>query len=95
MRLIWSVRARVDLAHIHGFIGAKNPRAADVVVAEIVRAAKRLPAYPLLGWASDDVDVRLLQVPRRAYLLPYRIVEGDVEILAVFDERQERPEEWQ
>ncbi|CAN5244221.1 hypothetical protein BH10PSE7_BH10PSE7_42840 [soil metagenome] len=49
--------------------------------------------FPELGRASDRVDIRLLQVPRTPYLLPYRVIDSDIEILAVFDQRRDRPAE--
>jgi hypothetical protein len=35
-----------------------------------------------------------MQVPGLPYLLPYRVSGETIEILAVFDERRERPVEW-
>jgi len=61
---------------------------------DISGAARRLVMFPQLGRPSDHIGIRLLQVPGRHYLLPYRLDGGDIEILAVFDERQERPPEW-
>jgi plasmid stabilization system protein ParE len=60
----------------------------------IAAAARRLTVFPQLGRASDRLDIRLLQVPGLPYLLPYRVVEDEIEIVAVFDERMERPPEW-
>ena len=94
MRLKWLSKARSDLISIHGYIHSYNPAAAERISKEITRAALRLKAFPQLGRPSDQVDVRLMQVPRLPYLLPYRVSGGTIEIIAVFDERRERPEEW-
>jgi toxin ParE1/3/4 len=94
MRLKWLGKARGDLFSIHDFIKAYNPDAAERVSKEITRAALRLKAFPQLGRPSDRMGVRLMQVPGLPYLLPYRVSGDIIEILAVFDERWERPEEW-
>lgn len=95
MKLSWSKRARDKLNDIHDYIFQRNPDAAGRVVADIVKSAQLLQQFPLLGMVSDDPDVRLLQVPRRPYLLPYQVIDSEIEILTVFDERQKRPENWQ
>jgi toxin ParE1/3/4 len=94
VKLSWTKRAVAKLYDIHNYIAERNPDAAGKVVADIVKAAQLLPQFPLLGLASDDPDVRLLQVPGRPYLLPYQVIENEIEILTVFDERQKRPEKW-
>jgi toxin ParE1/3/4 len=94
MKLIWRLQARIDLLNIHSFLSNRNPAAADRIAAEIYTAAKRLEQFPQLGRQGIWGDVRLMQVPRRPYLLPYRVSGDYVEILAVIDERMERPPEW-
>ena len=79
---------------IETYIADRNPDAAKRVAAAIIEAAMRLEAFPYLGQPTHRSDVRELQVPRLPYLLPYRVRGEDVEILSVFDERMERPEEW-
>lgn len=94
MRLNWSMEAQYDLSAIRSYIDLRNPAAASHVAGEIIRTAMRLEMFPLLGRASNQTEIRLLQVPRLPYLIPYRIDGETIEILAVFDERQERPPEW-
>ena len=94
MRLVWSEASQADLHAIHRYIDERNPVAAQKVMQAIETAAERLRSYPQLGRASDRTDVRLLQVPGNPYLLPYRVAEGEIEIIAVVDERMERPREW-
>jgi toxin ParE1/3/4 len=94
MRLVWSDRATADLHAIFNYIEVRNPSAAHKVMQQIAAAARQLVDFPELGRTAEDPGIRLLQVPSRPYLLPYRIVGRAVEILAVFDERMERPKEW-
>lgn len=94
MRLIWSENSQADLLGIHRYIAARDPSAAAKVMKAIAAAARRLTVFPQLGRPSDRSDIRLLQMPGMPYLLPYRVVEDEIEIVAVFDERMERPPEW-
>ena len=79
---------------IHRYIASRNPSATDKTVRLIEAAVQRLLMFPQLGRPTDQSEVRLVQVPGRPYLLPYRVGEDVVEIIAVFDERMERPPEW-
>jgi plasmid stabilization system protein ParE len=94
VRLKWLRQARTDLFSIHDFIAAHNPHAAERVSQDISQAALRLKMFPQLGRTAHRSDVRLLQVPGRPYLIPYRIVDDTIEILAVFDQRREPSPEW-
>ena len=94
MRLRWRPRALNDLNAIFDYIAQFNPAAAEIVVKDIDRAARRLKTLPQLGRPSHKTDLRLLQVPGRPYLLPYSIIGDVIEIFAVVDERRERPPEW-
>ena len=94
MRLRWRPRALDDLNAIFDYIAQFNPAAAEIVVKDIDRAARRLKTLPQLGRPSHETGLRLLQVSGRPYLLPYSIIGEVIEIFAVVDERRERPPEW-
>ena len=94
MNVIWALQARIDLAQIRAYYVRLNPTAAEKLVDAIIAAAMQLEDFPQLGRGSDDGKIRLWQVVGLPYLLPYRHVGKDLEILAVFDERQKRPDEW-
>jgi plasmid stabilization system protein ParE len=82
------------LLSIYRYVAERNPAAAQGIMNDIAGAARLLVRFPQLGRPSDGTGIRLLQVPGRPSLLPYRMADGDIEILGVFDERQERPPEW-
>jgi addiction module RelE/StbE family toxin len=94
MKLDWSLEAQRNLRSIRSYVELRNPSAAKRVADEIVRAALRLETFPKLGRAAHRSNLRLLQVPNLPYLIPYRIDGDQIEIIAVFDERQDRPPEW-
>jgi toxin ParE1/3/4 len=94
VKIVWSDRAQADIAAVYRYLDVRNPVAAQKVMRTISAAASQLEAYPELGRPAPESNCRLLQVPRFPYLLAHRIRSGAVEILAVFDERRERPREW-
>ncbi len=94
MRLEWVGTSFADLAGIYAYIAHHNPAAAERVASEIDKSTRMLLLYPQLGRLGLSGNVRLLQVPRLPYLIPYRVDGETIEILAVFDERQQRPDEW-
>ena len=94
MKLRWSLRARRDLRSIKAYLLERNPTADERIGAEIVRVARRLEVFPQLGRPAHRSNLRLMQVPSLPYLIPYRVDGENVEIVAVFDERMERPPEW-
>jgi toxin ParE1/3/4 len=94
MKISWSPQAREDIRQIFVYYQALNPAAAEKLIDAIVSAALLLEDYPHLGRGAEDGKIRFWQVPRLPYLLPYRIVENEIEISAVFDERQKRPDDW-
>ena len=94
MKLRWSLRAQRDLRSIKAYLLERNPAAGERIGAEIVRAARRLEVFPQLGRPAHRSNLRLMQVPGLPYLIPYRVNGENVEIVAIFDERMDRPEEW-
>ena len=62
----------------------------------IARSAPSLIDNPYLGHPSESTDgMHELQVARLPYFLPYRVVDGRIEILRIFHESQERPSAWE
>lgn len=94
MKLEWIGTSLSDLASIRNYIAERNPAAADRIAHDIDKAAQFLKPFPNLGRPTYRSDIRLLQVPNLPYLLPYRVNGEIIEILAVFDERRERPDGW-
>ena len=89
MRHKWRKRAVDEFQHISRYIAERNPAAAARVAIDIQRAADRLLDFPGLGHLGEHTGVLELQVPRRPYVLIYRI-EGDViDILSIFDQRRD------
>ena len=62
---------------------------------KIVKASWLLQDQPYLGHISpNDIDVLEWHIPNTAYTLPYLAEEEQIIILRVFDERQDKPNQW-
>lgn len=94
MELRWSPRAIRDLQQIRLYISEHDPKAALKVAKTIKHTVHLLLEYPQLGVETSVEDVYEKQVPNLPFLIPYRIKEDVIEILAVFNTRQIKPEGW-
>jgi toxin ParE1/3/4 len=92
MTVAWLPSALEDLLLIQEYIGQDNKRAAAQVANRLRLAAKRLAAHPEIGRAGRVSSTRELVVPGTPYILPYRVYEGRVEIIAVVHGAREWPE---
>jgi toxin ParE1/3/4 len=95
VRIIWLPLAQVHLGEIVHYYEALNPKAARKQIARIRASANQLIDFPQLGRLNQFKSCRLLQVSGTPYVLPYRTHGNDIEIIAVFDQRQKRPDKWQ
>ena len=83
MKTRWTRPALADLEAIGDFVARDNPRAAERPVARIVAAIETLRDHPHLGRPGRVAGTRGLAVAETPYLVPYRVADGDVQILAV------------
>jgi toxin ParE1/3/4 len=95
MKVQWTPRARQELADIFAYYLPLTRTTAVRLADRIQQSIGLLEQFPQLGRLSEDKSCRLLQVAGLPYLIPYRIEGQILEIIAVFDERQDRPDEWQ
>jgi toxin ParE1/3/4 len=94
MRIEWSTTAIADLNQIISYIEELNPSAAMKIANAIQVSTQLLAEFPELGKPTGSPDIRLYQVAKHNYLLPYLLEQDALTILAVFDMRRERPESW-
>jgi toxin ParE1/3/4 len=91
MKIVWSPFAIEDLIAIRAYIAQHNPDAAASVAQRILHAVGFLADHPQMGAPTHRTDVRKLIVPQTPYVIPYRVRDGAIEILEVFDGRQLAP----
>lgn len=68
--ILWTPRARADLAAISAFIDQDSPHYAAVVVSRIIAATDRLASFPESGRAVPEFENPQV---REVVLRPYRI----------------------
>ena len=84
MRVRWTRSALADLEAIGDFIARDNPVAAERMVVGLVASVDALRDHPNLGRPGRLTGTRELVVSGTPYLVPYRVLGDDVEVLAVF-----------
>lgn len=84
MRLRWTRLAENDLNNIAAYIGQDSPVAAARVILELIdQAETSLTRYPALGRSGRVIGTRELVIGNLPYIIPYRVRDGDIEILRV------------
>ena len=94
MTVLWTPRAQSDLEGIGDHIERHNPAAADRVVNHIIDSAERLAEHPQMGRAGRAPGTRELIVTKYPYIIPYRLMGDDVEIIAVMHASRKWPEDF-
>jgi toxin ParE1/3/4 len=92
MRLRWTSPALRDLEEIGDFIARDNIGVAAKTVAAILDQAEALATHPHLGRAGRVAGTRELVVVGAPFVVPYRVIGEEVQILAVFHGARRWPE---
>lgn len=79
----WTSLARDDLVAIDTYWWTNNSMRADEILARIKASAEFLQSLPNAGPPLDDYPARKWSVRQTPYLLIYRIVGDEIEILRV------------
>ncbi len=83
MKIAWTQLALQDLGHAWKYIAADKPEAADGVLKMIAKAVESLLSYQNLGRPGRMKGTRELVVVGTPFVVPYRVKEDRIEILAV------------
>lgn len=94
MKLVWTRRALFELDAIFAYVARDSRAAAARLTGEIERRAAILAAHPEIGRPGSVDEIRELVLGGTPYILPYRVRDGRVEILAVLHSAQQRPESF-
>ncbi|WP_236195860.1 type II toxin-antitoxin system RelE/ParE family toxin [Pseudomonas glycinae] len=93
--VVLTERAENDLETIfeyyQGILGA-NP--AFGVVNSILGAFDQLKQFPGSGRPSVMPDTRELVLTRYPFIAPYRLEDGQIQVLRILHQRAEQPENW-
>jgi addiction module RelE/StbE family toxin len=89
MEVLWLEGAITDLEEIYAYIAARNPSVAPRVAETLLDSAARLAAHPRLGRSGRIDGTRELVVPRLPFVIVYRVLEQNVEVLRVIHGRRD------
>jgi addiction module RelE/StbE family toxin len=93
--IVWSRRAKEDLAVIGDYIAADNPAAAmrwiDRLVADVEHAAEMPLAGRIVPEYADRHDIH--EVLRRTYRIVYRVRDREIEVVTIFEGHRRFPED--
>ncbi|PTU63510.1 plasmid stabilization protein [Chromobacterium sp. Panama] len=94
MRLVWLRSALQNLQQEAEFIAEENPAAAAALVRAVRAATKHLADFPETGRPGRVPGTRELVLEGFPYLIPYRVKDGQVQILRIFHTRRRPPKRW-
>jgi toxin ParE1/3/4 len=95
VRVRWTTPALRDLEFIGDHIERDNSAAvAARIVTAILDHADNLAAFPHIGRPGRIPDTRELVVVDTPFIVPYRVRDAEVEILAVFHGARQWPEKF-
>ena len=94
MKVVWTEPAAQALESIQDFIARDNPKAAGEVAQLIRRAVTRLEMYPLSGRQGRVCETYELVIAGLPYILPYRIHEGEIQVLNVYHAARKWPDQF-
>lgn len=94
MRIAWSQTAIANLVEIREYVGHDKPEAARRLAERIIASVERLAIHPHLGHAGREPETRELVIGGTPYIIPYRIHDGQLAILAVFMVHRTECKSW-
>ncbi len=93
MKLIWTKRALRDLDQMFVFIAKDSRSAAAALVDLVEKRSAALVNHPEIGRPGRSDGTRELVVTGTPSILPYRVRDGRVEILAVLHSSRQWPDQ--
>jgi toxin ParE1/3/4 len=93
VKLLWTRRALAEIDEIFAYVAADSPIAAEHVALLIEAKARLLIDQPYMGRSGRVDGTREFVVTGTPYILPYRVRDGRVEILAVLHASRQWPDQ--
>lgn len=94
MRVKWLRNAARNLDQAAEWIARDNPQAARSFVLLVRDTVNKISHFPAMGKTCRVTGVREISVIGYLYIIPYRVVGNELQILRVFHVRQQRREGW-
>jgi toxin ParE1/3/4 len=93
VKLVWTRRALRELDEIFAYVARDSRPAAGALVELIEARASALKHHPDIGHPGREHGTRELVLAGTPYILPYRVRDGRIEILAVFHSSRAWPDQ--
>lgn len=93
MKLLWTERALAEIDEAFAYVAADSPMAAERLALLIETKALLLIDQPSMGRPGRVDGTREFVVTGTPYILPYRVRDGRVEILAVLHASRQWPDQ--
>jgi len=94
MSLVLLPLAAQDIAKAVSYLNKNDVHAVAPFRQTIIRSLRLIESNPKVGRHSRSPGVREWSIPDWPYLIPYRIVGDDVEILRIWHTRRRQPLDW-
>jgi toxin ParE1/3/4 len=91
MKVVWSGRAIRHLIALRERIATDSEESAALVAQRILRAVEVLQTQPEMGRPGRVLGTRELVVSNTPYVIPYRVRNARLELIALFHGRQKWP----
>lgn len=78
----------------YDYLAAHNPEAAFNFADEVQKGIEQLQRFPSSGRAGRVPGTRELMINRYSFIIPYRVVGDELQILRVFSTYQQLPDHW-
>ena len=92
MKIRWTRRALKRLDEIGSYLFQENPEAAGRMVGLIVANVQALGDHPAIGRIGRIAGTRELVVSGTKFVVAYRVVETEIEILSILHGAQRWPD---
>lgn len=83
--------AAQDIAEAVTYLNRANLHAVTPFRQAVIRSLRLIASNPKVGRHSRSDGVREWSIPGWPYLIPYRVVDGDVEILRIWHTKRRQP----
>jgi plasmid stabilization system protein ParE len=94
MRVRWLRKAIANLDTEAEYIAAENRMAAVEMFVYVKAKIDALGDFPATGRPGRVPNTRELVIDRYPYIVPYRVISDELQVLRVFHTRRKPPKSW-
>lgn len=94
VKIVWTCLAIADLDNAYDYIVEERPTAAAHTIERIEKAIQSISRYPGMGRPGRIEQTRELIVSGTPFIIPYRVKNNKIEILAVMHGARRWPDSF-